>query len=105
MLVGIGERLARDLLGREHRQVGDLATDLIDRAAGLRLDVTAGLLEQPLALGASRLDRFLLMRLAGLAGAGDDLIGLRARLGQALAVLVEHLLGLLAQLLGGVDRL
>ena len=104
LLVVLGERLARDLLGREHRQVGNLATDLVDRAAGLRLDVTTGLLEQPLALGAGGLDGFLLMRLAGLAGAGDDLIGLRAGLGQALAVLVEHLLGVRAQLLGGVDR-
>ena len=87
LLVGLGQRLARDLLGREHRQVGDLAADLVDRPAGLGLDVAAGLLEQALALGAGGLDGFLLMRVAGLAGAGDDLIGLRARLGEPLAVL------------------
>ena len=103
LLVVVGERLARDLLGREHRQVGDLAADLIDRAAGLGLDVAPRLLEQALALGAGGLDRLLLVRLTGLAGAGDDLIGLCAGLGEPLAVLVEHLLGLLAQLLGGVD--
>ena len=87
LLVVLGERLARDLLGREHGQVGDLAADLIDRAAGLGLDVTAGLLEQALALGAGGLDGLLLMRVAGLAGTGDDLIGLGACLGEALAVL------------------
>ena len=45
------------------------------------------------------------MRLAGLARAGDDVVGLAARLGEPLAVLLEQLLGLLADALGGLDRL
>ena len=105
LLVVIGERLARDLLGREHGQVGDLAADLVDRATGLGLDVTPGLLEQALALGAGGLDRLLLVRLAGLARTADDLVGLDARFGEPLAVLGQDLVGLLAQLLGRVDRI
>ena len=54
------ERLARDLLGGEHRQVGDLVADLLDRAPRLGLDVAAGLLHQLLALDAGPLERLLL---------------------------------------------
>ena len=53
-LVVARQRLAGHLLGRQHRQVGDLAADLLDRAAGLGLDVAPGLLEHLLALGARR---------------------------------------------------
>ena len=50
LLVGLGERLARDLLGGEHGEVGDLVADLLDRAARLGLDVAARLLHHLLAL-------------------------------------------------------
>ena len=43
-VVLVVERLARDLLGGEHREVGDLLADLLERAAGLLLDVAARLL-------------------------------------------------------------
>ena len=58
-----GQRLARHLLGREDRQVGDLVADLLDRAPGLGLDVAAGLLEQLLPLAASGLERLALVLL------------------------------------------
>ena len=44
------ERLARDLLGGGDRQVRDLLAELVERAAGLVLDVAARLREQLLAL-------------------------------------------------------
>ena len=44
------ERLARDLLGRQDGEVGDLVADLLDRAPRLGLDVAARLLQQLLAL-------------------------------------------------------
>ena len=105
LLVVLVERLARDLLGREDRQVGDLVADLLDRAARLGLDVAPGLLHQLLALDPGLLERLALVDLAGLARAGDDLVGLRARLAQPLAVLGEQLVGLGPRALGGVDRL
>src|ERR671921_2067624 len=81
-----GQRLARDLLGREDREVGDLGADLLDRAAGLGLDVLARLLEQLLAALLALDDEVGLGLLAGLARAGDDVVRLLAGGGQALAV-------------------
>ena len=79
----------------QHGEVGDLVADLLDRAARLGLDVAARLLQQLLALLArGLLERLSLGGLGRLAGAGDDLVGLRARLGEALAVLGEQLVGL-----------
>ena len=87
-----------------HGQVGDLAADLVDRAARLGLDVAAGLLHHLLApLGGLGLG-VALVDLGRLARAIDDLLGLLAGLGQALAVLGQQLVGLLARALGGVDR-
>src|SRR3954451_10493009 len=79
LVVGV-ERLAGDLLGRGDREVGHLATDLLDRAAGLRLDLAARLLHHLLALGARPGDDLRLRGLAGAAGAGDDLVSLFAGL-------------------------
>src|SRR6185295_20316044 len=104
LLIVLVEGLARDLLGRQDREVGDLVADLLDRTARLGLDVAPGLLEQLLALDLGLLERLALVDLAGLARAGDDLIGLRPRLAQALAVLLEELLGVRARALGRVDR-
>ncbi len=96
LVVVVVERLARDLLGREDGEVGDLLADLLQRAPRLRLDVLARggdqLLALRLALGRRLGDR----RLRGLAGAGDDVVGLLARLLEPLAVLGEQLVGLLA---------
>ena len=44
LLVGVVERLARDLLGGHDRQVGDLPADVVERALGGRLDVALGAL-------------------------------------------------------------
>ena len=49
-VVVVVERLAGDLLGGHHRQVGDLLADLVERPAGLRLDVLARGLHQLLAV-------------------------------------------------------
>ena len=97
-LVGVVERLARDLLGGHDREVGDLPADVVERPLGGGLDVALG------ALGGFRED--LLAALAGLVLVGlgrlaralDDLLGLSAGLLQPLAVFLEHLVGLLAQL-------
>jgi hypothetical protein len=50
-------------------------------------------------------ERLLLEALRRLARAGDDLLGLLARLAQALPVFLEQLVGLVPRALGGVDRL
>ncbi len=75
------------------------------RPLGRRLDVALGTLG---GLGDDLLAVLLglvLVRLGGLARALHDLVGLRARLLQALAVFGEQLLGLRARALGRVDRL
>ena len=83
-LVVVGQRLARDLLRGEHGEVGDLGADLLDRAARLGLDVARGSARSAPRGGALRLrDDVGLLLLAGLARAGDDLVGLLARLGRA----------------------
>src|SRR6185295_348515 len=50
LLVGAGERLARDLLGREQRELSDLVADLAECLRGRLLDLAARLLEPPLAV-------------------------------------------------------
>src|ERR1044072_3122818 len=72
-LVVVGQRLARDLLGREDREVGDLVADLLDRAPRLGLDLAPGGLEHLLALGLTRLHRGGLGGARGPAGAGGGL--------------------------------
>ena len=75
-LVGVVERLARDLLGRHDRQVGDLAADVVERPFGGGVDVALGALggfgEDLLAALAG----LVLVRLGRLARALDDLLGL-----------------------------
>ncbi len=72
------ERLARDLLGGEHGEVGDLGADLLDRAARLGLDVAcASAPSSPRAWRCASADDLGLRVLAGLARAGDDLVRLR----------------------------
>src|SRR6202042_3850814 len=87
------------------RQVGDLFADLLDRAPGLGLDIAPGLLHRLVALGLGLLLRLALVPVRRLPGPGDDLVGLAACLLEPLAVVGEELFGLLARLLGGVDRL
>ena len=71
----------------------------------LGLDVPAGRGDQLLALGLALGGRLGDRGLGRLARAGDDVVGLLARLLQPLAVLGEQLVGLLALLLGGLDVL
>src|ERR1044072_774833 len=96
-LVVVAHLLARDLLGREDREVGDLVADLLDRAPRLGLDLALGGLEHLLALGLPRLEGGGRGGVGGVAGAFKDLLGLLARLREALAVLREQLVGLLAR--------
>jgi hypothetical protein len=105
LLIVVVERLAGHLLGGEDRQVGDLGADLLDRAARLGLDVATRLLEQLLALGPRPLDCLALAHLAGLARAGDDLLGLGARLAQPGAVLLEQRGRIGTRALRRLDRL
>ena len=99
-----GQRLARELLRGLDGEIGDLAPDLGDGPARLRLDVALGLLERLLALGLGFLACPALNRVGRLVRALEDLLRLLAGLLEALAVLVEQLLGFLASALGGVDR-
>src|SRR4029079_6364207 len=57
LLVVLGERLAGHLLGRQHGEIGDLVTDLLDRAARLGLDVAPRLGQELLALDLCLLER------------------------------------------------
>ncbi len=75
-LVVLVEGLAGDRLGGGDREVGDLLADLLDGAAGLGLDVAAGLLQQLLTRLLGGLEALTLRGLRRLAGAGDDLLGL-----------------------------
>ena len=103
-MVLAGERLARDLLRRDHGQLRHLRPDLVDRTAGLLLDVAPGALEQLLARLA-RVDlRLILHLLGGPPRTRDDVVGLLACLAQPLAVLLEELVGLPAGPLGCLDR-
>ncbi len=104
-LVGVVERLARDLLGGHDREVGDLAADVVERALGGGVDVALGALGR---LGEDLLPAvagLVLVRLGRLARALDDLLRLGPGLLQALAVFGEQLVGLGARALGRVDRL
>src|SRR5215210_2207629 len=103
-VVLLGERLARDLLGGRDGQVRDLLAQLVERAASLVLDVATGLREQLLALLDGLRLGLVLEVLTRLARAGDDVLGLLARLAQAGAVLLEQLVGLLLGALRGLDR-
>ncbi len=90
------ERLARDLLGGDDREVGDLLADLVERAPGLRLDVAPGGGHQLLALlggvrlGARPASESAALRARTMMSSACS----RASL-QAGAVLLEQLVGLL----------
>jgi hypothetical protein len=104
-VVVVVERLARDLLGRENGEVGDLAADLVERPARLELDLAPGVGQHLLARGLGIRLRLVLDPVGRLARAGDDVLGLLARLLQPLAVLVQQLVGLNAHALRVLDRL
>ena len=102
MVLGV-ERLASHLLGREHRQVGDLLADAVKRAPGLELDVAARRGDELLALVAAGRRSIRLGGLGGLAGSDHDVVRLLSGLLEALAVLAEQLVRLGTLRLGRVD--
>ena len=79
--------------------------DLVERAPGLRFDVAFGRRDQLLAFLLAGRGRLGFGGLSRFAGAGHDVVGLLAGLGEAGAVLGEQLVGFLALPFGGVDRL
>src|SRR5215218_1593863 len=83
-VIAVVERLARDLLGRDDREVGYLLADLVERAAGLGL---------------------VHVRVGRLARAGDDVLRLLTGLLEPGAVLLEQLVGLDLGPRRSVDRL
>src|SRR5215216_5681927 len=99
------ERLARHLLGRDHREVRDLLAYFVERSASLRLDIAASGGEQLLALLVSGGLRLVGERVGCAPRADDDLLGLLAGLPETGAVLLEQLVGLSLGPLGVVDRL
>jgi hypothetical protein len=99
------ERLARDLLRGEHREVAHLLADLVERAPGLLLDVAPRGLHELLAGALGRGLGLVLVGVSRLARAGDDVVGLLTGLLQPRAVLLEELVGLALGLGGPLDRL
>ncbi len=96
-LVGVVERLARDLLGGHDRQVGDLAADVVERALGRGLDVALGA-SWPLRRGSPGRARGPRARATRRSGARAGRSPRTAPgLLQALAVFGEDLVGLAAQ--------
>ena len=89
------ERLAGDLLGGGDRQVRDLPAELVERAAGLVLDVAARLASISSRCFEASAFVSSLSVLGRLARPRDDVLGLLARLTQPRAVLLEQLVGLL----------
>src|SRR5262249_33507331 len=85
-LVLLVERLASDLLGGHARQVGALLADVVERPLRSRFDFAlralGGLGQEALAMVLG----LLFVGFGRLAGPLDDLVGLAARLLQALAV-------------------
>src|ERR1700730_83200 len=69
------EGLARELLGRLHGELGDLAPDLRARPPRLDLDLAPGPLETLLTLGLDVLARSVLEARSGLLRTGEDLLG------------------------------
>src|SRR5207244_10143872 len=104
LILGI-ECLPCHLLGRQHGQVRDLLSDPLERAPRLGLDVPArgGYELLPLLLPGCR--RLSLRGLGRAARSSDDLLGLLAGLLQALPVLAQELVGLLALPVRRLDAL
>src|SRR5215218_854787 len=104
-VIAVVERLARDLLGRDDREVGYLLADLVERAAGLGLDVLARRGHQLLAVLLGRGLGLVHVRVGRLARAGDDVLRLLTGLLEPGAVLLEQLVGLDLGPRRSVDRL
>ena len=98
------EHLAGHLRGRQQRQLGHLGADLLERADRLGLDLLARVLEPALPVGLGLLAGALALRVADLAGLGEDRPGLALRLADQLLVLLEQPPGLGACVLGLLDR-
>ena len=76
-LVVVGQRLAGDLLGRQHREVGDLARGSPGSRGASRPRCRGGSAPAaPRAAARACVERLALVASAGLARAGDDLLGL-----------------------------
>src|SRR5579884_418820 len=104
-LVGLGERLARDLLGGDQAEPADLVADLAERLVRRLVDLAPRLLEPPLPVGLGLLADALALRVGDAARLGQDLLGLRLRLAEQLAVLLEQVARLGARVVGLLDRL
>src|SRR5207247_6503496 len=97
LLVGAGERLARDLLRRDQRQLRDLVADLRQRVLRRLLDLALRLVEPTLAVLLGLLAHALALRVGDLARLGEDLLGLALRPADQRAVLLEQPSRLLAR--------
>ena len=89
---------------RSSVEVGDLGADLLERALRLGLDLLARLLEPALALGLGLLLRALDLRVGDLARLREDRPRHRPSPGRSAAVLLEQLAGLVAGVVGLLDR-
>src|SRR5439155_3952367 len=90
LVLGV-EHLADEALCRLHREARNLAADLIDRARRLGVDLLAGLVEPPLTISLRLLADPRHLRVRDLARLRQDLGGLRLRLPDQRAMLLEQL--------------
>ena len=104
-VVGGIEHLADDALRRVDCEVSDLGADLVERAARLRLDLLARLLEPPNAIRLGLVLDASELSVADPARVGEDLRRLGLGLADQRAVLLEQLAGLYAGVVGFCDRL
>src|SRR5262245_36494828 len=98
LVVTVVEHLARDLLGRDQREVCHLGADLLERTLGLGLDQALGLVEPALTVGLGFLSRPLALGVCDAARLAADAIGAPPCLAAQLAVLPEPPLRPLARL-------
>src|ERR687895_1403175 len=72
----VGENLSRHLARRDHRQLGDLAADLLERTPRFGLDLLRRLLQPTLAVGLELHTHPLALRLGDAPRLGENLLGI-----------------------------
>ena len=100
-----GHRFADDAAGGREGEVGDLSPELRDGTLALRVDLGGRALAQPGDLVTGRGDVLLASLGRDLLGAGEDLVGLAAGLGDRGLSLLLGGLAVAARLLGVLQAL
>src|SRR5829696_1264259 len=104
-VIRLVEHLPGDPGGGDDGELGDLRAQLLERAAGLGLDLLARVLDPALALGLELLAQAVALGVADAARLAEDLLGLPARVVHERAVLLEQPARLVAGAVGLLERL